>query len=394
MAADDLDKPLGTGDAKKSRLPKLPFALPTPAKLVAGVMVLAVVSFGGLVAMANNPLGGEPVFIADINTRTKATTPKDKVQADATASQTGPEGMVKDRRTINIIDGSSGQSRQVALMTPAESSVGLDPRISDGGKAGVLPRIASDGTRPLDVYARPYIPESAAQANLPRIAIVIGGLGISNQTTSEAITRLPGAVSLAFAPYGDDLERQAGQARAEGREILLHLPMEPFDYPDNDPGPKTLLASLGTEQNLERLHWSMQRLSGYAGVMTYMGAKFTATESAVAPIIADLGKRGLLVVDEGSSARSLIPQVGAISKTPVVKGDQMIDRVPTPAAIDATLAVLEATAKERGYAVGVGTALPVTIEKVAQWSATLEKKGIVLVPVTSLAPKKVATKAP
>ena len=394
MAADDLDKPLGTGDKKKSRLPKLPFALPAPAKIVAGVMVMAVMGFGGLVAMANNPLGGEPLVVVDINTRTKAVTPKDKVQPDEVATRTEPDGMIRDRRTINIIDGSSGQSRQVAILTPPDRSVGLDPRISEGGRAGTLPRIGADGTRPLEAYARAFIPENAAQANLPRIAIVIGGLGLSSQSTTEAITRLPGPVSLAFAPYGDDLERQAGRARAEGREILLHVPMEPFDYPDNDPGPKTLLASLGTEQNLERLHWSMQRLSGYAGVMTYMGAKFTATESALAPIIADLGSRGLLVVDEGSSARSLVPQVGAISKTPVVKGDQMIDRVPTPAAIEATLEVLEAKAKERGYAIGIGTALPVTIEKVAQWAATLEKKGIVLVPVTALAPKKGATKAP
>ena len=73
---------------------------------------------------------------------------------------------------------------------------------------------------------------------------MIGGLGVSASSTGEAMAKLPGAVTFAFAPYGADVE-PAGDARPRrGHEILLQVPMEPFDYPDNDPGPQTLLTSL------------------------------------------------------------------------------------------------------------------------------------------------------
>ena len=52
--------------------------------------------------------------------------------------------------------------------------------------------------------------------------------------------------------------------------------MEPFDYPDNDPGPQTLLTSLTPDQNIDRLHWLMSRFQGYVGIVSYMGARFTA----------------------------------------------------------------------------------------------------------------------
>ena len=55
------------------------------------------------------------------------------------------------------------------------------------------------------------------------------------------------------------------RARGEGHEVLLQVPMEPFDYPDNDPGPQTLLTSLDAGQNIDRLHWLMSRFQGYVG---------------------------------------------------------------------------------------------------------------------------------
>ena len=72
------------------------------------------------------------------------------------------------------------------------------------------------------------------------------------------------------------------RARAsEGHEVLLQAPMEPFDYPDNDPGPQTLLTSLTPEQNVDRLHWLMSRFQGYVGIAGSMGARFTASEQAL-----------------------------------------------------------------------------------------------------------------
>ena len=105
--------------------------------------------------------------------------------------------------------------------------------------------------------------------------------------------------------------------------------MEPSDYPDNDPGPQTLLTSLSNEQNLDRLHWVMSRFQGYVGITNSMGARFTATDKALAPVLHEAGKRGLIYLDDGSSPRSLAGRMAGGSGVPFAKAEVTIDATPT-----------------------------------------------------------------
>jgi len=215
--------------------------------------------------------------------------------------------------------------------------------------------------------------------------VVIEGLGIGANSTAEALAKLPAPVTLAFAPYGTDLERWVARARRENHEVLLQVGMEPFDYPDNDPGPQTLLASLTPEQNLDRLHWFLSRFQGYVGVTSLMGARFTAADQALGPVIREIGKRGLIYFDDGSSPRSAASQTSGASNVAFARADAVLDAVPTAAEIDNALARLEATARNRGVAIGAASALPVSIERIAQWAKAAESRGIVLVPVSMVA---------
>ncbi len=376
---DDLNAPLGVASDQetKRRWPALPL-VPIAAGVV-GVMILGI---AGAIAFIHNPLGGEPRAIAAIAAappRSAEPTPQQQASPPPAATPAEEPG-----NTISIIDGMSGQSRQVRVAAPPpEQTAGLDPRLVERTAQGILPRVAPDGSRPRDVYARAVRLPPGADPAQPRVAILIGGLGISQQSTAEAMTKLPGAVSFAFAPYPSDLERLVARARADGHEVFLQVPMEPLDYPENDPGPRTLLTTLPAERNIERLHWSMARFQGYAGIVNYMGAKFSASESALAPVLREANRRGLMVIDDGTSARSLIPQIAAGLQQPALRGDVHLDRVPTPAEVDAQLARLEARARETGFALGVGAALPVTIDRVARWARALEAKGILLVPVSA-----------
>src|SRR6201992_4398613 len=108
----------------------------------------------------------------------------------------------------------------------------------------------------------------------------------------------------AFTPYGSDPGKLAEKARAQRHEIFLQIPMEPYDYPDNDPGPQTLLASLGPEENLDRMFWHLGRIQGYAGITNFMGARFVATDAAMTPVIREAAKRGLGYFDDGSGPAS------------------------------------------------------------------------------------------
>jgi polysaccharide deacetylase 2 family uncharacterized protein YibQ len=161
--------------------------------------------------------------------------------------------------------------------------------------------------------------------------------------------------------------------------------MEPFDYPDNDPGPQTLLTKLSREQNVDRLHWFLSRGHGYVGIANFMGARFTSNESALTPILAEIGQRGLLYFDDGASPRSVAPKVAAAVKAPFLKADIVIDAKANWSDIDTALEKLERIALERGDAVGVASALPVSIERIARWAKGVESRGIRIVPLSAIA---------
>jgi uncharacterized protein len=202
--------------------------------------------------------------------------------------------------------------------------------------------------------------------------------------TTDAIMKLPPALTLAFTPYGSDPAKLAERARAQRHEILLQIPMEPFDYPDNDPGPQTLLTTLDAEQNLDRLYWHLSRFQGYAGVANFMGARFVVADAVMQPIVREAAKRGLGYLDDGSAPRSVASSLAAGLAMPFAKADLSIDAVPTAVEIDRALAKLEGMAKEHGFAVGVASALPISIERIGAWTRTLESRGVMLVPLTTI----------
>jgi uncharacterized protein len=409
VADDDLSAPLGQNIKKKRRRFALPIRL---SHLVAGALSLFLL-VGAIWAVAvDDPLGGEPVAMVAIGFDTKPVAPKPveggpaqgpraadgamtpgPKRIDIPAQTPAPEQIpvqspatpaAPNAKTVTIIDGSTGKRQEVPI--PASGDAPRAPseqRLLEVTRHGAIPRIGSDGTRPSEAYARTAKPQRGKDG--PKIAIVVGGLGVSTTATKLAMTKLPGAVTFAFIPYSAGVDGLVTAARADGHEVLLQAPMEPFDYPDNDPGPQTLLTTLSADQNIDRLHWLMSRFQGYVGIEGHMGARFTATEAALAPVLKETAKRGLIYLDDGSSPRSLAGQIAAANGLPFAKSEITLDAVTTPTHIDRALARLEALAKEHGSAVGVAQALPVSIERIAQWAKAAEARGIVLVPITAIA---------
>ncbi len=406
MAPDDLNAPLGKG--KNKRMSKLPASAPQLLAALLGLFGLAVAAWG---IFANDPLGGEPVAVVATAPSaaglTKADDGGDGKQharhdgaiasapnATAAAKITiEPPPPPPGSKTVTIIDGSSGQSHNVII--PGNANTGtktgapkapVDHKLLETTRHGAIPKVGADGARAFALYAETRdVP--ANKKDWPRIAVIVGGLGISASGTADALAQLPAPVTLALAPYGAELEHLAEQARAQKHEVLLQVPMEPFDYPDNDPGPQTLLTSLSGDQNVDRLHWLMSRFQGYVGVLSYMGAKFTASEAALSPVLRETAKRGLIYVDDGASPRSIAGQLAGSQNLPFAKTNIVIDTVPTPTEVDHALARLELAAREHGSAVGLARALPATVARIANWAKTVEARGFVLVPITMVAVK-------
>jgi polysaccharide deacetylase 2 family uncharacterized protein YibQ len=394
--ADDLQKPLG-----QTRKKKKSFVLPIPwvTRALAAALAVCVAVLAGFILFVDDPYGGEPAVV--VSAATAAAQTQASSEAPSPAKPAAPS-VEAEKKTVTIIDGSTGKRQEVSvgqqgapqpnepaqkkseLKSGASSEPTIDPRVTDTSRHGPIPKVGADGARPADVYARPVKPQ-ANRADAPRIAIVVQGLGIGANGTAEALAKLPAPVTLAFVPYGIDIERWVARARGENHEVLLQVGMEPFDYPDNDPGPQTLLASLAPEQNIDRLHWYLARFAGYVGVTSLMGARFTATGDALAPVIREIGKRGLIWFDDGTSPRSAAAQISGAANVAFAKADAVIDAIPAAAAIDDALARLEAIAKNRGIAIGAASALPVTINRIAEWAKQADAHGILLVPVSMVA---------
>lgn len=256
-----------------------------------------------------------------------------------------------------------------------------NPNLLIEGQNGLKPTLGPDGLISWKEYARPH----EGPEDKPRIAILVTDIGLNTKSSTMAIENLPGQVNLAFSPYGRNLQSWMNKAREKGHEGLLMLPTEPLNYPDSDPGPHTLITDLNERENLSRLDWIISRVGGYVGVVNHMGSKFTASEEALTPIINDLKDRGLMFVDARSTRFSMAARLARRASMPRAINDRYIDNVMTKEEIQKQLEELEKTANTFGAALGLARALPLTINEIAEWSMTLEEKGIDLVPVTAIA---------
>lgn len=286
-----------------------------------------------------------------------------------------PSGAAGGEALITLPDGASvaGGASYSAPVQPA-SPLPKAPiaGLSQPGPSGPLPMIAPDGRVPAQAYARPF-----RSNGKPRVALIVGGLGLNAVTTRAAIERLPAEVTLSFVPYADNLQSWIDQARAQGHEVMLEMPMEPTGYPDNDPGPYTLLAN-GTPDDVEaKLDWLLGRATGYFGVTNYLGDRFAGSDAGMSAFLTILRQKGLAFLDDGSFQR----RPGAWARA---SADKVIDQTQSPAAIIGALNSLEAQAKLRGSAMGTGFAYPVTVEAAARWTAGLEQRGLQLAPASAM----------
>ncbi|MDE1900612.1 MAG: divergent polysaccharide deacetylase family protein [Alphaproteobacteria bacterium] len=255
-----------------------------------------------------------------------------------------------------------------------------DMRLTADDALGSLPRIADDGTQPWRAYARPF--DTADRR--PRLAIVITGLGLSRAMTDEIIDQTPPTVTLSFSAQSPVVGAWIARARQQGHEALLQIPMEPFDYPRSDPGAGTLLTSLPNSDNLERLQNFMRRASGYVGITTLSGSRFTTDPDKMQSVLQEMHDRGLMILDARVAPHSDVTDLAREDGVPVATATQRIDTDLSPAAIAAALSDLEKTAILRGRAVGVAAATPVLLDQLQIWAKTLPQHGVALAPVSAM----------
>ena len=278
------------------------------------------------------------------------------------------------------------ETRAQAALAPAP-----DARLLASGPHGPLPRIARDGARPADIYARPAGLDARLPPGAPRLAIVVNGMGINPQASAQAVKSLLPAVTLAYSPYAPRVDDQAEQARLAGHELLVQVPMEGF-APSQELGTRGLMAGASRERNRDALDWHMSRFQGYVGLTNYLGGRFMASTSALMPLLQNVAERGLVFFDDGTARQSLTSALALATGAPSLRADLAIEAT-SPEGVDAALRRLEILAREKGMAIGVAPAVPAHIDRIARFAQGLEARGIALVPLSALFPAPARTVA-
>lgn len=391
-SADDiLTRPLGVPEAPEpptGRWGRVA-ALARRPTVAGGAIAVALAAAAGLILLLGDPQGGEPRVEAMITLREPSVRPA-PIQA-AAPPQTAPSVAASSplQRSADELEtasgvtvvrpAGSGPTDAVLIRIPPPNAPRLapapDPRISETGRHGLMPKLGEGRVRALDVYARPEEPGTG-----PRIAVVVTGLGVGQAATAGATARLPAAVSLAFLPYGGETERAAARARDAGHEIFLQLPMEPFDYPDSDPGPQTLLTALKGLENADRLAWALARFPGYVGVSNFMGSKLMA-DAAFEPVLREIGARGLGFIDDGTGPKPASAPANK-NRTPIARAEIVLDATPRADAIDAALAQAEARARADGFVLVSASGSVLSVDRIVRWAKDLDARGLRLVPAS------------
>ena len=261
------------------------------------------------------------------------------------------------------------------LMLP-HPDAGIIQRVSNG----ILPIIGEDGRKAWQVYNRPY--NSIDQRN--KVAIIITDVGI-NQTTSGQALKLPGEVTIAFSVYARQLSKWVQAARDLGHEVLLTLPMQPLNFPEDDAGPLTILNNQSDWQVVKRLVTIMSRATGYVGFINSYGGATLGSRVTTSQVLNEITNRGLMFVEQPRDALSFANDVSLLLKTPYVPVDKHVDKPLTDDEISTLLLTIERKARETGHATISLRNYRLVTEFIERWIDSLKKRNYVIVPVSAIA---------
>jgi polysaccharide deacetylase 2 family uncharacterized protein YibQ len=290
---------------------------------------------------------------------------------------------------------------------PAPAVEGIaDPDLSlleqaPGLPGRMLPRISESGRTPAQAYAAAF----DKTERHPRIALVIDGIGLDRALGEQALHTLPPSIDIAFSVYAvpQAIEALGQEARRQGRECLVSIPMEPSGFPVVEEGDKSLLTGGIPQQNRLNLDWALSSVQGCVGATGgsdgMAGERFAESRQAFGEVLAQTERRGLLYLD---------PRPGAPPPDDAAQGDSLpkvvdvvVDRPASPDEpasadmIDKNLAALEKIASEHGSAIGLaGPPRSVLLERLAVWANGLAARGMVLAPLTAIPPRTVTPDGP
>ncbi|MBI5642507.1 MAG: divergent polysaccharide deacetylase family protein [Deltaproteobacteria bacterium] len=224
-------------------------------------------------------------------------------------------------------------------------------------------------------------------ATMPRIAIVIDDMGQDIGKLRELFT-VGGPITIAVMPNMRYSKETAREARLKGWDVILHLPMEPKELSENDPGAGALLTAMSTEEITAQVERDLSAVPDVIGVNNHMGSKFTEDESDMRAVLGVIKKKNMFFLDSRTSANSV---AGRLAKELGVRNADrsvFLDNTRDVAYIKGQIGELVSIAKRRGKAIGIGHPYPETLEALKATVSGLDEKGIAVVKLSDIVERK------
>ena len=240
---------------------------------------------------------------------------------------------------------------------------------------------------PAPTRAAVRAPSPAAKAPAtgepPRLAILIDDLG-NELAPARRLASWREPVSGAVLP---GLAYSAASARAladGGKQVLLHLPMEPHGFPKVRPGPGVILRAQSDVEIVRTLEEDLATVPGAAGVNNHMGSAATADPRVMRAVTRVLSRRGLFFVDSRTTDATVAERTAEEESVPSAHRRVFLDDVATEAAVRAQLDEAVAHARNEGGCIAIGHPYPATLAVLERELPRMAEEGVRLVKVGEL----------
>ena len=228
----------------------------------------------------------------------------------------------------------------------------------------------------------PLKPEIILPDELPKVAIIIDDLGY-DRFIAKKFLALDGVFTFSILPHSPHTKMIARAAETKGYDIMLHLPMEPIEYPAVNPGPGALLTSMSPDELIEQLRNALDDVPSIKGVNNHMGSRMTTVSTQMYQIFSILKQQNLFFIDSRSTAETICKPSARLLQIPFAQRDVFIDHIPDPEFIRKQLRQLVRIAKRNGVAVGIAHPHKITYKILQQELSELKKK-VQLVPASRI----------
>jgi polysaccharide deacetylase 2 family uncharacterized protein YibQ len=228
-----------------------------------------------------------------------------------------------------------------------------------------------------------FVPELVPVVNGPQVAIIMDDLG-RGLYPAQVLIGLQQQVTMAILPGETEARQVAEMGYAAGREIMVHVPMEPQGFPAVNPGDDALFVRYDAAEINTRLNALLKKVPHAIGANNHMGSRFTEDYRAMASVMETMSEMNMFFVDSVTTGRSVVAETAAESAVMTARRDVFLDNVADVDLIIREIQRLADKARQKGTAVGICHPYPETLEALRRELPRQADAGIRFVKMSSL----------